>query len=52
MFGQKRKVTAAEVVLAKKYYDEMEQVSKELVQSLNLMERRINVLSEEEISSL
>ena len=52
MFGQKRKVTAAEIVLAKKYYDEMEQVSKALVQSLNLMERRINVLSEKEISSL
>ncbi len=52
LFGKKKKVNEEEQALAKKYFDEMEAISKELVNALNIMERRINVVSEEEIDSL
>jgi hypothetical protein len=52
MFSQKKKVTAAEIILGKNYYEDMHAVSVELVKALNLMERRINVLSTDEIESI
>lgn len=52
LFGQKKKVSDEEKEVAKKYFDEMEGVSKELVQALNTMERRINVVDGAEIDAL
>lgn len=52
MFGKKKKVSDEDTVLAKKFFDEMEGVSKELVQALNTMERRINVVNGAEIDSI
>ncbi|MDQ7085381.1 MAG: CZB domain-containing protein [Sulfurovum sp.] len=52
MFNKKKKVTAGETILAKKYFDEMNSISKELVKALNLMERRVNAVNEAEIVSI
>ena len=52
VFGKKKKVSEEDKALAKKYYDEMDLISQELVKALNLMERRINVVNDEEIKAL
>lgn len=52
LFGKQKKVTEEDRTNAKQYYDEMNAVSKELVGVLNLMERRIAVLSDAELQSL
>jgi len=52
VFGKKNKVTAAETIVSKNYYDDMHAVSVELVKALNLMERRINVLGSDELDSM
>ena len=52
VFGKKKKVSDEDKALAKKYYDEMDLISQDLVNALNLMERRINVVNDEEIKSL
>ena len=52
VFGKKKKVSEEDKALAKKYYDEMDLISQDLVKALNLMERRINVVNDEEIKSL
>ena len=52
VFGKKKKVSEEDQALAKTYFDEMEAISKELVNALNVMERRINVVADEEISSI
>jgi hypothetical protein len=52
MFAKKKKVSEEEKLIAKKFFDEMEVVSKELVQALNTMERRINVVDGGEIDAL
>lgn len=52
MFGQKKKVSDAEMILARTYYDEMHAVSLDLIKALNLMERRINVLSVDEVENI
>jgi hypothetical protein len=51
LFG-KKKVSEAEVLLAKNYYHELSDISAELIKALTLMERRITVLSDNEISTL
>jgi hypothetical protein len=52
VFGKKKKVSDEDKLLAKKYYDEMNAISQDLVKSLNLMERRINVVNDEEIKAI
>jgi hypothetical protein len=52
LFGKKKKVSDDDKVRAKEYYDEMEVVSKKLVNALNVMERRISVLSDTEIEGI
>jgi hypothetical protein len=52
VFGKKKKVSDEDKLLAKKYYNEMDAISKELVKALNIMERRIGVVNEDEITSL
>jgi len=52
LFGKKKKVSDDDKLHAKEYYDEMEAISKKLVNALNVMERRINVLSDAEIEEI
>jgi len=52
LFGKKRKITDDSVKLAKEYFSSMEEVSKQLVNEINLMERRIVALPEEDIEVL
>jgi len=52
MFGQKKKVSEEDKIIAKKFFDEMEGISKELVQALNTMKRRINVVDGTEIDAI
>jgi mevalonate kinase len=52
VFGKKKKVSDEDKLLAKKYYNEMDAISQELVKALNLMERRINVVNDEEIKAI
>ena len=52
LFGKKRKITEDSVKLAKEYFSSMEEVSKQLVNEINLMERRIVALPEEDIEIL
>lgn len=52
LFGNKRKVSDAEQAKARDYFDEMNAVSKELVEVLNRMERRVSVLSNAELETL
>lgn len=52
VFGQKKKVSDEDKILAKGYYKEMDVISQDLVKALNLMERRINVVNDEEIKAI
>jgi len=52
IFGKKKKVSDEDKVIAKEYYREMDAISQELVKALNLMERRINVVNDEEIKAI
>ncbi|UFH60502.1 CZB domain-containing protein [Sulfurovum mangrovi] len=52
IFGKKKKITEDAKVLAKKYFQNMEEVSKKLVAEINRMERRIVAISEKEFVSL
>ena len=54
LFGIKKKkeLSAEEIENSKKYYDEMEQVSKELLDEINRLERRLVAVSEEKIKAL
>jgi hypothetical protein len=52
IFGKKKKITEDAKVLAKKYFQNMEEVSKKLVAEINKMERRIVAISEKEFVSL
>ena len=52
LFGKKKKVTEEDKARAKEYYDEMNAISKELVNALNIMERRINVVNDAEIEAI
>ncbi len=52
LFGKKRKITEDSVKLAKEYFSSMEEVSKELVKEINLMERRIVALPEQDLEIL
>jgi len=52
IFGKKDRVSQEEKELAREYYKDIEILSKELLKQLTMMERRIIVLSAEEIESL
>ncbi len=52
LFGKKKKITADSVKLAKEYFNSMEEVSKLLVKEINLMERRIVALPEQDLETL
>ncbi|KYJ85998.1 CZB domain-containing protein [Sulfurovum riftiae] len=52
LFGKKKKITEDSVKLAKEYFTSMEEVSKKLVNEINLMERRIVALPESDIEEL
>ena len=52
LFGKKKKITEDAQKLAKEYFTSMEEVSKKLVNEINLMERRIVALPESEIKDL
>jgi hypothetical protein len=53
LLGMKRKaVSDAEQQLAQEYYNEMEMISKELLDEINRLERRLVAVSSEKIESL
>jgi len=52
LFGKKKKITEDAARLAKEYFTSMEEVSKKLVNEINLMERRIVALPESDIDEL
>lgn len=52
LFGKKKKITDDSARLAKEYFNSMEEVSKKLVEQINLMERRIVALQDSEITDL
>ncbi len=52
LFGKKKSTTKEATARAQEYFNEMERVSKELINELNMMERRIIVLPEEELAGL
>jgi len=52
LFGKKRKVSEDASKLAKEYFSSMQDVSKKLVDQINLMERRIVALPEKDIDLL
>jgi hypothetical protein len=49
LFGQKKDVTPQEASTAKDFYAQMESVSKELVDEINRLERRLLAVSQENI---
>ena len=53
LFGNKRKdLGASEITSAKNFYEEMEQVSRDLLDEINRLERRLIAVSEEQIKEL
>jgi hypothetical protein len=53
LFGfNKKEITEAEHTLAQGYYDEMEKISKTLVEEINRLERRLLAISDEKIEAL
>ena len=52
LFGRKKKITEESTKLAKQYFNAMENVSKKLVNEINLMERRIVALPENDLKEL
>jgi len=54
LFGIKRKkeLSQEEIDKSKKYYDEMEAISKDLLEEINRLERRLVAVSEDKIKSL
>jgi len=53
IFGSKKKVLSDdETEAAKSYYNEMEQISKELLEEINRLERRLIAVSEEKMKNL
>jgi len=52
LFGKKKKITEDASKLAREYFTSMQEVSKKLVDQINLMERRIVALPEKDLDSL
>jgi len=53
LFGTKRKnISEAEIDIAKGYYEEMEQISHDLLEEINRLERRLVAVSDEKIKAL
>ena len=52
LFGKKKKISDEASKLAKEYFNDMEKVSKDLLNEINIMERRIIALPEKELDVL
>lgn len=52
MFGSKKTLNQHEIDKAKRYYDKLELISKELLEEINRLERRLIAVSEEKIENL
>jgi len=52
LFGKKRTISEDSKKLAREYFNNMEEVSKKLIEQINLMERRIVALPESELDIL
>ncbi len=52
LFGKKKKISEDASKLAKEYFTSMQEVSKKLIDQINLMERRIVALPEKDLDAL
>ena len=52
IFGKKKTISEDEKKLAKKYFDEMDGISKDLIAEINKMERRIVATPAEDFAAL
>ena len=52
IFGKKKKISEDSKTLAKEYFNNMEQISKELVNEINKMERRIVAVSDRDFEAI
>jgi len=52
LFGKKKDITESSRIQAKDYFDSMEMVSEELVKQINVMERKIVALSDEDLDNI
>ncbi len=52
LFGVKKKIQEPEKALAAQFFTQMEDVSKKLVDEINTLEKRISVISDQEIEEL
>jgi len=53
MFGLKRKnISGLEIKVAKEHYEKMEKISRELLEEINRLERRLIAVSEDKIRTL
>jgi len=52
IFGKKKKISEDSKTLAKEYFNNMEQISKELVNEINKMERRIVAISDRDFEAI
>ncbi|QFR48950.1 hypothetical protein FJR48_04125 [Sulfurimonas lithotrophica] len=52
IFGDKREVSAQDVKMAEKYFEELEVISKKLIEELNRLERRLLAVPDKKIEEL
>jgi hypothetical protein len=52
LFGSKKKISESDKVMAQQHFEEMEEVSKKLIEEINTLEKRISVVSDKEIEEL
>ncbi len=52
LFGSKKKVSESESAMAAQYFEQMEEISKKLIEEINMLEKRISVISDSEIEEL
>jgi hypothetical protein len=51
-FSKKKELSEDEISNAKQYYEEMEQISKQLLEEISRLERRLVAIPEEKIKEL
>lgn len=52
VLSKRKKVTNEERLLAKEHFEDLQEVSKELIKTLNILEKRIKVIGEDEFKDL
>jgi len=52
LFGSKKKISDTEKEIAEKYFSEMEDISRQLIEEINRMERRIIAVQESEMEKI